>query len=205
LGALQPQALEGQEPLREALSSVGPVAVTHNLLGARWSKLAINCAISTLGTVAGQPLGSLMLDVRARRLALEIITEVSTVAAAEGIVMERVPGLLDVRWLALKAQPRDGRGAINRATQWISRAIRHAFLLGMGLRYRRLRSSMLAAIERSRPAAVNFLNGEVVQHGDAVGIDAKVNRAAVAAVNDIAAGLKRPSWQELGALYAATR
>jgi 2-dehydropantoate 2-reductase len=185
---------------------VGSVVLTQNLMGARWSKLAINCAISTLGTIAGQPLGKLMLDVRARRLALEIITEVSAVAAAEGIAMERVPGMLDVRLLALKTPRDDGRGAINRApARWVSRAIRHALLLGMGLRYRRLRSSMLAAIERSRPAAVNFLNGEVVQHGDAVGVDAKVNRAAVAVVNDIAAGLKRPSWQELASLYAATR
>ena len=29
-----------------------------NLLGARWSKLAINCAISSLGTLGGERLGS---------------------------------------------------------------------------------------------------------------------------------------------------
>ena len=34
--------------------AIGPVALTSNLLGARWSKLALNCAISSLGTIAGE-------------------------------------------------------------------------------------------------------------------------------------------------------
>ena len=37
--------------LARALESVGPVEITGNLRGKRWSKLAINCAISTLGTL----------------------------------------------------------------------------------------------------------------------------------------------------------
>ncbi|MGH7281469.1 MAG: ketopantoate reductase family protein, partial [Polyangiaceae bacterium] len=36
------------------LEPVGPVTLTKNLAGARWSKLAINCAISTLGTLGGE-------------------------------------------------------------------------------------------------------------------------------------------------------
>ena len=35
----------------------------------------------------------------------------------------------------------------------------------VGLRYRRMRSSMLAAIERKRTPAIDFLNGEVVIRG----------------------------------------
>src|SRR5579883_899040 len=33
----------------ELLEAVGPVATTTNLRGARWSKLALNCAVSSLG------------------------------------------------------------------------------------------------------------------------------------------------------------
>src|SRR5262249_25023574 len=58
------------------LEAVGPVAYTAILMGARWSKLALNCAISSLGTIAGERLGPLVRVRRYRRLALEIMTEV---------------------------------------------------------------------------------------------------------------------------------
>jgi len=35
------------------------VRITRNLAGARWSKLAMNCAMSTLGAVSGLSLGEL--------------------------------------------------------------------------------------------------------------------------------------------------
>src|SRR5690606_8911891 len=145
------------EPLR-ALGSIleilGPVELTENLLGARWSKLALNCAISSLGTIGGDRLGVLVRVRRYRRLALEIFTEVVAVARAEGIKLEKVAGTLDLDWLALT-------GAERRATGSAGLTAKHALLLAVGLRYRRLRSSMLAAIERGRPPAVDFLNGEV--------------------------------------------
>ena len=43
------------EEIGRVLEAVGPVTQTQNLRGARWSKLAINCAISTLGTIGGDP------------------------------------------------------------------------------------------------------------------------------------------------------
>ena len=82
---------------------------------------------------------------------------------------------------------------------------KHAVLLAAGFRYRRLRSSMLAAIERGRPPAVDFLNGEVVRHGERLGVPTKVNRAATELVWRIARGEERSSIETLTALYAATR
>src|SRR5260221_11114933 len=49
LGGTSPRAHEAAEILR----SVFPVRETGNLAGARWSKLALNCAMSTLGAVSG--------------------------------------------------------------------------------------------------------------------------------------------------------
>jgi 2-dehydropantoate 2-reductase len=199
LGALQPASNQEQlRALAAALASVGPVVVTANLLGARWSKLAINCAISTLGTIAGQRLGALLLDRKARILASEIIDEVVTTAHAEGIELEKVPGLVDVRLMARTA----ASSALRRSLGTVSC---HAVLLGMGVRYRRLRSSMLAAIERARPAAVGFLNGEVVQRAERRGSSVPVNRAAIDVVQEIAAGQRRSSWAELHGLYRRTR
>ena len=51
VGRLQGGPTGALTDLTEPLSSVGPVKPTENLRGARWSKLALNCAVSGLGTV----------------------------------------------------------------------------------------------------------------------------------------------------------
>jgi 2-dehydropantoate 2-reductase len=233
------------EPTKQTgrmLEAIGPVAFTENLLGARWSKLAINCAISTLGTIGGDRVGVLMRKAFARRLALEIMTEVVHVARAEGVRLEKVAGTIDLDWLALRElnRKRGRRGARERSpgglheappeigkrenfifsetkTPFVSSrlpvksasglglAARHAVLLSAGVRYRKLRSSMLAAIERGRPPAVDFLNGEVVERGDRHGLAANVNRAAAEFVWQIARGERRPSHETLRELYDRTR
>ena len=75
----------------------------------------------------------------------------------------------------------------------------------MGARYRRLRSSMLAAIERGRPPAVDYLNGEVVDRAERLGIPAPINTAARDLVWQIARGEVRASHATLRALYDGTR
>ncbi len=168
-------------PLRTLLSSVGPAETTSNLRGARWSKLAINAAISSLGTLGGDRLGALMKHRFIRRLALEIMSEVVAVAEAEGVALEKVSGTLDLPWLALDDSERDGRSPA-------SLVAKHAVLLAVGTRYRKLRSSMLAAIERGREPAVDFLNGEVVDRGKQRGLPTPVNRATLDLVHSVARG-----------------
>lgn len=159
------------------LETVGEVVVTRNLRGARFSKLALNCAVSTLGTVGGMTLGRLLLSADARRLALAILREAIDVARAEGIELEPVTRL-NLHWLG---PPRS----------WGSTLAQHALLVGVGVRYRRLRSSMLAAVERGRDPAVDFLNGEIVERGKQRGVATPVNRAACQFVWEIASGERK--------------
>ncbi len=165
----------------ELLEGIGAVTITKNLKGARWSKLALNCAISSLGTIAGESLGPLVRQRRYRRLALEIMTEVVQVARAEGVQLEKVAGTLDLEWVALTDADRVARASA-------SLTAKHALLLAVGLRYRRMRSSMLAAIERGRTPAIDFLNGEVVTRGAKHGVPTPVNARIVEMVWDIARG-----------------
>src|SRR5207253_1643274 len=79
--------------------------------------LALNCAMSTIGTVAGLTLGELAARRQARALGLMVLAEVVEVARAHGVRLERVSGL-DPSWLA------DGRGL--RAA--LLRPLRHALL-----------------------------------------------------------------------------
>jgi len=136
--------------------------------GKRWSKLAINCAISTLGTLGGSRLGALMKHRFVRRLALEIMTETVHVARSYGVKLEKVSGTVDLDWIALTEDERRASGSSGLVAK-------HALLLAVGFRYRRMRSSMLSAIERGRSPAVDFLNGEVVDHARAHAVPTPVN------------------------------
>ena len=196
-------ALSGQEDprlsrLAEVLRTVSQVAFTGNLRGARWSKLAINCAISTLGTVGGSRVGPLLRHRFIRRLAMEVFTEVFQVARAENVRLEKVASTVDLEWLTLKESEQHARGSL-------SLVGRHAMLLAIGARYRRLRSSMLAAIERGREPPVDFLNGEVVQRGKAHGIAVPVNEHLLQAVHAMSRRELTPGVETLRRIYEQTR
>jgi len=181
LGRLDGKLDDDIKRVAELFEAIGPVTLTENLRGARWSKLALNCAVSALGTIAGEKLGPLVRVRRYRRLALEIMTEAVVVARADGVRLEKVAGTLDLDWVALSAADRTARASA-------SLTAKHALLLAVGLRYRRMRSSMLAAIERKRTPAIDFLNGEIVTRGKRHGVDTPFNQRIVDTVWKIAKG-----------------
>lgn len=198
LGRLDGRPLgAAHDGLVRALEAVGPVEVTENLRGKRWSKLAINCAISTLGTIGGDRLGALMQHRFVRRLALEIMTETVEVARKESIRLEKVSGTLDLEWIALDAAEKKAAGSP-------SLFAKHGLLLAVGFRYRRMRSSMLSAIERGRTPAVDFLNGEVVDHARVHEVSVPVNTAMRDTVWAISRGKKTPGVPLLREVYEAT-
>jgi 2-dehydropantoate 2-reductase len=197
IGRLVPRANDGElERVGELLEAIGAVTHTKNLRGARWSKLALNCAVSSLGTIAGERLGPLVRVRRYRRLALEIMTECVAIARAENVALEKVAGTLDLGWIALSDADRASRGSA-------SLTAKHALLLAVGLRYRRMRSSMLAAIERGRIPAIDFLNGEVSSRGKLANIATPVNDRVVETVWEIAKGRVKSSRETLDRVCSA--
>lgn len=198
LGRLDGPPDDAVRGLALLLESIGPVELTDNLRGARWSKLAINCAISSLGTIGGDRLGALIVHRFVRRLTLEIMTEVVAVARAEGVKLQKVSGTLDLDWIALTEADRRSAGSPSLLSK-------HTLLLAVGARYRRLRSSMLSAIERGRTPAVDFLNGEIVSRGETHGIPVPINRRVTETIHAIARGELRSSLGLLRRLHDETR
>jgi 2-dehydropantoate 2-reductase len=184
--------------LSRVLAPVGNVEVTDNLAGARWSKLAINCAITSLGAIGGQRLGELLRHRFVRRLGLEVMSEAVRVAQRLGIRLQKVSGTLDLARIALTAADVSGPGSP-------SLLAKHAVLLAVGAKYRRLRSSMLIAIERGREPAVEFLNGEVVRGAERLGLRAPVNSRIRDLTHAIARRTQRPSLTLLRQLYDESR
>ena len=176
--------------IARALECIGPTEVTHNLTGKRWSKLAINCNISSLGTIGGDRLGALLQHRFVRRLGLEVMTEVVHVARRERVTLEKVSGTLDLEWIALTEEERRASGSP-------SLLAKHALLYAVGLRFRRMRSSMLAAIERGREPSVDYLNGEVVDRGKKHGVPTPLNGRVRSLVWEIAGGKRKPGMELL--------
>jgi 2-dehydropantoate 2-reductase len=184
--------------LRRFLEPIGEVDVTRNLQGARWSKLAINCAISSLGTIGGHRLGELIRYRFVRRLALEVMTEAVIVARNETVALEKVAGTIDLEWVALTPADVSGPGSP-------SLMAKHALLLAVGAKFRRLRSSMLIAIERGREPAVDYLNGEVVRRAADSGILTPLNRRVQQLIHGIARKVHRPGVPLLRQLFRDSR
>lgn len=198
IGRLNGRIDDSVRGLLPILETIGPIKITENLPGARWSKLAINCAVSSLGTISGQNLGALLRHREARRLALEIMSETVEVARTEKIKLSKLVGTIDLDWLVLTAQ--DSKGFF----KW-NLAMKHLMLMLVGLKYRRLRSSMLYAIEKGREPAVDFLNGEVVQRGKQGNVATPVNKATAEMIHQIAGKEKFSSMESLIELYRNTR
>jgi 2-dehydropantoate 2-reductase len=192
LGGLQ---LERGGVAADVLGRIEDTVITEDFTGTRWSKLAINCATSTLGAIGGARLGPLMRRRFVRRLVLEIWTEVAAVARASGVKLAPVSGTLDIGRMALTDRERKAPLG-SPALAW-----KHSILVGVGVKYRRMRSSMLYAIERGRTPEIDFLNGEVVTRGARHGVPTPVNARLVAAVHDIAGGRASPSIKYLRGIF----
>ena len=193
IGELDGAATERVRALKQILEAATPTTISANIYGALWSKLAINCAITTLGATTGQLLGQMLRRANVRRLALAIVSEVIDVADANRVALEPVAGTLDVHRLYLSPEQRTGGFTPGLL-------LKHTIMGMVGLKFRRLKASMLQSLERGRRPEIDFLNGYVVARGREAGVPTPVNAALVAMVNEIAAGTREIAPENLQAL-----
>lgn len=165
----------------QALSPACPVQGSGNMQGVKWSKLAINSCITSLGVLTGVQLGDLLADARARQAFLAIVQEAHAAGRADGVKFEAVNGFRP----GLFAAPLPGRDALLRL---------------LARKYRRHRSSSLQSLERGRRTEVDFLNGHIVTTARRHGLAAPVNQAIVEGIHAIEAGRAQPSLDHLDSL-----
>lgn len=161
------------EHARLVLSHAFPVHVTHNLQGARWSKLAMNCAMSTLGAITGYSLGELASRREIRSLALRINREVVEAAQARHVKLEPVAGISPDLLVKVPA-------FLAHITIWMAARMRPT-----------QKSGMIARLQQGRPAGVEDLNAL---------IDAPLNRKLVQQVHEIESGTRQISPKNLAEL-----
>lgn len=76
----------------ELLSCMGKVIIEQNFIGARWAKLAINSAFSSLSAITGLTFGEVASDKRTKRIALSMLNEAFAVAKSCGVKIEKIQG-----------------------------------------------------------------------------------------------------------------
>jgi 2-dehydropantoate 2-reductase len=171
------------ERVRQAMCGGVEVRVTTNIRGAVWSKLLLNCSVTTIGAIARRTMREYIALPHGRKLFDLAYDEALKVALAAGVRPERM--LVDPMppgW--------SGRSVPGEAHE--------AWLREILASYGDLKPSMLQDFERGRPTEIDFINGHVADFGRTKGIPTPANVAIVEMVRAISRAELRPDPSLLG-------
>ena len=170
-------ASERSERVRQWLSRAVNVKVTPNLQGAVWSKLLLNCSVTTIGAIAGLTMRAYIDRPEGRELFSRTYDEALSVALASGVRPEKM--LVDPIPPGWDAQNSSGKAY----SLW---------LCEIPTSYGDAKASMLQDFERRRTTEIAFINGYVVDTGRQCGVSTPVNAAIVETVHAITCGQSSP-------------
>lgn len=187
IGELDGSISERLKALKAACETCAPTTMTDNIRGALWSKLAINCTITTIGALTGDTLGVMVKDARVRKVFLRTYSEVVDTAEASGVKLERIATNPKLLYL-----PPNTKGA--------QAFIKDLLVRVVGLRYGGTKSSSLQSLERGRKTEIDYLNGYVIQQAQKVNVPTPVNAALVKMIKEIEIGERKISRANIGDL-----
>ena len=172
--------------LVEAMNAVAPTALTTNLWGERWSKLAVNCMVNPLCGLSG--LGSMeaRMDPEVQLMSIQLGSEVIQVGRASGYEVEPIYGIAAQRFVDAAA----GRGVTEI----------QADMAAVGKSRSGGRPSMLQDVMRGRRTEIDYLNGYVAQQGRRVGVKTPFNDAVVELMHSFPVGTLKPDRRNLDPL-----
>ena len=186
VGELAGGASERAERVRGWLGRAVEVRVTPNIRGAVWSKLLLNCSVTTIGAIAGRTMREYIVTPDGRELFERTYDEALSVALASGARPERM--LVD------PIPP--ARSAPGEHDAWLAQILRG---------YGDVKPSMLQDFERGHTTEIDFVNGYVVDVGRQLGVRTPANAAIVETVYAITRGQIAPDLTLLGRTLRASR
>jgi len=146
LGALGPEPSDYAERIVLTLSAAGlPTVVTDDALGVIWAKVAFNCVMNSLCSIASIPVSALARYDGFDALASSILREVAAVAAAEGVAVDIAAAL---RLMKAQFDPAASGGHL---------------------------ASMLQDLMNGRATEIAHLNGAIAARAAAHGFEAPLN------------------------------
>jgi 2-dehydropantoate 2-reductase len=177
------------EEVRQWLSRAINVKATPNIQGAVWSKLLLNCSVTTIGAIAGLTMRAYIDQPGGRELFYRTYGEALSVALTIGVRLEKmVVDPIPPGW--------NGRSISGEACD--------LWLLEILNSYGDAKASMLQDFERERTTEIDFINGYVVDTARQSGINTPVNAAIVEAVHAITRGQSVPDPTHLRQILQAS-
>jgi 2-dehydropantoate 2-reductase len=189
IGELAGGVSERVERVARALGRAIDVRVSSNLTGAIWSKLLINCSVTTLGALCSQTMRQYMETEAGKKVFRRTYEEALSVALAIGTRLER---------LAVDPIPpgwSNNSGAGEDYDSWVKAVIDF---------YGNIKPSMLQDLERGRKTEIDFINGYVVALGHASGMLVPMNAAITELVHQIERGVLQPTRERMNELADQT-
>ncbi|MGN0818440.1 MAG: ketopantoate reductase family protein [Candidatus Coproplasma sp.] len=165
------------------LELMGKVSVEHNFIGARWSKLIINSAFSSLSAVTGLTFGQVASGFRSRVIAQQLIREGAEVAYASGVKPAKIQGHDAVKLLDYKNP--------------IKRAVSFALIPLAMKKHKNLVSGMYYDLAKGRQCDIDFICGEVERHGALAGVSTPYTSGVIALAHSIERGERAISPENL--------
>jgi 2-dehydropantoate 2-reductase len=190
IGELAGGGSERAERVRRWLGRGVGVTVTGNIRGAVWSKLLLNCSVTTIGAIAGRTMREYIESLDGRELFDRTYDEALSVALTSGARPER---------LLVDPLPPSWRG------HSIPGEAHEAWIGELLNGYGDLKPSMLQDFERGRTTEIEFINGYVVRLGRQLGVPTPANAAIVETVNAITRSETAPDMALLGRVVRASR
>lgn len=160
------------------LRCAGGVEIVENFLGARWSKLIVNSAFSSLSAVTSLTFGAIASGRTSRKLAQQLLKEGIDTAIAGGVVPQKIQGHDLVRLL-------NYRGPVKKA---LSRA-----LIPIAMKkHKNLVSGMYYDLAAGKKCDIDFISGVVADSAEKAGVAVPATLAVLRLAADIEGGLCRP-------------
>jgi 2-dehydropantoate 2-reductase len=190
IGELAGGESERAERIRQWLGRAVDLRVTPNLRGAVWSKLLLNCSVTSLGAVAGGTMREYITSSEGREVFEQAYDEALSVALASGARPERM--------IVEPIPPaRSGPGVPSEEYDaWLDQILQG---------YGDVRPSMLQDIERGRITEIDFINGYVVSIAPQFSVHTPVNAAIVETVHAITRGQLAPDLSLLERILKASQ
>jgi len=189
IGELDGQDTERARKLVEVMNDVTLTKLTTNLFGERWSKMAANCMSNPLAGLSGYGTTETKTVPAARRIGIQVASEVIQVARAAGHEVEPIAGIEAQRYV----DGASGKNLSRLETDMVAAVTQTG---GAG------RPSFLQDVMRGRRTEIEELNGFVVAEGQRLGVRTPFNEAVVREVKRHAVGTLQPDPKNLEPIAA---
>ena len=158
----------------ELLGCMGKVTIEENFIGARWAKLAINSAFSSISAVTGMTFGEVASSRKTKGIALSILNEAFSVAAAYGVKIEKIQAHDIVK--------------IYGCNGGLKRLIALTFLPLAMKNHRDIISGMYYDLVAGKKSDIDYINGVVVRLAKKFGVAAPLNERLLSIAHKIENG-----------------